>query len=236
MEKDASAGAKKRHLLFYEVIQCQEKTLGPTIQTIYPRGVPVTYELVMTPIRVRWKGAVQTVVLVNGYEKKNQEIAIQHELKRAIEMQRNSQSLTMLFKCQDGTMLAYSPSAYAFYTHYTFFNNSENKMSFGDHTLKQILQFSIPDEDAMTMDEVLEKVHHMTRTDPPIEIEVTKTPFEGTAAVNWFRLSFVPISDPVTGENVVSVTEVEITDIKEVQAELKLKEAEQLEFFPPHCS
>lgn len=228
LEKDASVGMKRRHDVFFKTIQCQEKVMGPTLQTIYPGGIPKTYELVMSPLRVHWNDVTQTVVLVNAYEKKKQDMAVEHELKRAIEMQRHSSLLTMLFKCSDGTMLAFSPSAHEFYNRYAYF---QEKNMFKDQTLKQLLRFSTPADGAMSVQEILTTVKGMTRTDMPIEIEVTKTPYEGSNRIRWFRLTFVPISDPATGENVVSVTEVEITAIKEVQDALKLKETQQLEFF-----
>jgi signal transduction histidine kinase len=39
------------------------------------------------------------------------------------------------------------------------------------------------------------------------------------------------VLDPVSGENAVLVTEVDITNLKDAEAALKLKEADQLEFF-----
>ena len=114
LEADASIGVKNRHALFYDVVQTQEKTLGPTIQTIYPNNVPKTYEIMMSPIRLVWDGVPQTLVLVNGHEK-SADTEVQHDLQRAIEMQRHSKALVMLFRCSDGQLLSYSPSAHDFY-------------------------------------------------------------------------------------------------------------------------
>lgn len=215
--------------MFYDMVQCQEKPMGPSVTTIYPGGKPVTYDLMMTPIRVRWKDVEQTLVLVNGYLK--DDVSVQSELQRALDMQRHAKALVMLFKCDDGSMLAHSPSAYTFYTRYAYFTDS---VAFRDQTLADILRFSTPSEDCeFTMAQIVERVGHMTRVDPELSLEVLKTPFEGSGSkgIRWFRMQFVPISDPVTGENVVSLSEVDITDLKDVEAALKLKEVEQLEFF-----
>eukprot|EP00750_Incisomonas_marina_P025102 INCI5321.3.p1 GENE.INCI5321.3~~INCI5321.3.p1 ORF type:complete len:989 (-),score=174.21 INCI5321.3:4241-7207(-) len=230
LESDASQGVRKRHAIFYDMVQCQEQPVGPTVTTIYPNGKPVTYDLMMTPIRVRWKGIPQTVVLVNG-NLKDRDSTFQGELQRAMEMQRHSKALVMLFKCSDGGMLAYSPSAYTFYTRYAYFRRES--ASFKDQTLSNIMRFStLSDDCPFTMDELLERVKNMTRVDSELVVEVVKTPFEGdNKKIRWFRLQFVPISDPVTGENVVSVSEVDITNLKDVEAALKLKEVEQLDFF-----
>jgi len=229
INRDLSPALKQQHDMYFHMIQCQEKSIGPTVQTLYPHGRPVTYEMILTPIRLKWRGQDQTVVLVNAYEKQDLQYSIQGELQRAREMQRHSQALVMLFRCRDGALLSYSPSAYAFYTKYSYFK--DNHSVFEEVNLKDLLRFSTSSDD-YTMNEVFDIVSAKKSTDPELVIEVMKTPFEASKKeIRWFRVEFVPILDPMTGETAVSVSEFDITQMKNAEEALRLKEVEQLDFF-----
>jgi hypothetical protein len=128
-----------------------------------------------------------------------------HELQRSLAMLQHATALTMLFKCSDGSLLSFSPSAQAFYTQQlaslnTTLSSSSAAapVSFKDHTLADIARFSTATEDCeFTMEQIAERCKSLTPfADGPhteLVVDVAKAPLAAEDGgpkkhQRWFRM------------------------------------------------
>eukprot|EP00750_Incisomonas_marina_P015150 INCI18098.1.p1 GENE.INCI18098.1~~INCI18098.1.p1 ORF type:complete len:1351 (+),score=240.12 INCI18098.1:202-4053(+) len=248
LESHESESTQRKRDMLYELVQVGENRFGPALQTVYPSGSSVTFEVVGWPLRLNYQGQPQTFICVCGYEQNSLAEGLREQL-RALEMQRHSPVLLMLFDSATEAMLASSPSASEFYSRYSAddrakFEKShvpgDERWTFKKQTLSSILRFSMleaPQSDDspsqnVTGDTLIPRLQQLRVWDEPITVEVLKYPRtcdDGTR--RWHRMQFVAIQDPATGSTVLSMSETEVTRIKEVQAALKRKEYEQQDFF-----
>ena len=98
--------------------------------------------------------------------------AITNDMIRAVAMQRHAQSLEMLFQCNDGKLLAYSPSARLFYCSWYAAIFPEGKL-FEDLRVRDILQLSrLGSGSSETWSSIIAKIEGMQRVDDSLVLEV----------------------------------------------------------------
>lgn len=224
--KGLSAGVEKVHQKLYRGIQCDECPPAHFVKTVFPNGKPVTLECDACPIRLRYQGIPQTLVLGIGTPKERR-AEVDDKMKRLLVTNQHFTALRMLFAQSSGELLMSSGSAFAFFDKHISFSNGE---SFDHQSLWDIFRLgTMAPHHGQTIDEMMTHLRSLPLGAPPLTFEMylePDVPMTPSDHQRWFRVEAVCMTDPVTGQLALSISLIDITDLKNVQHELVRKEKE----------
>jgi len=221
---DASEASRAMQTVIYEKVQLGHETMN-MVKDVHPDGqLPIRTRMQIAPFRLRREDATETcVAMVTAVEMEQEDKKQDEDLVRSHHMLSHTEAVMILFGT-DGRIMYANPSAVAYYM-----------LSDGAGTLNDFVESCVWHEDDVSKEEFVSCFLAVRAGDNNLAFEAEKQGTcllaDGEYGPRWHLVRVIPHKDISTGEDVILMTEVDISEQKQLLEKLHQAQLSQETFF-----